>query len=318
LLQLLPIPSTVVLNSALQDGDASTFLTKDFFDGNISRYLESGIDSTPIRAWRAQICFHLYMLCILCHCCYRFDYTPHATSHNHNTMDIDAVSRGQAILLQRIMAAHTMTDHQAQKVFQELCQVDDGMGETLEQCFGQINKQLTKAFGLEIASISIHQRRYHAVINQHADDIAKKSFQTAGDNAAKKWNAISRTPSEHEYIRQVLQCLVERGGQEDANENDDKLLSSYAAPRLDLINLKNGLKAPYKLNIEDAEQCLANLLAEQWLVVSKSNSDKKRQRRESVKTKIELGPRSFLELPQLLAEFGIPKDELPQTIFYRA
>jgi hypothetical protein len=25
-----------------------------------------------------------------------------------------------------------------------------------------------------------------------------------------------------------------------------------------------------------------------------------------------------LELPQLLAEFGIPKDELPQTIFYRA
>ena len=183
------------------------------------------------------------------------------------------------------MAAHVLSEEDAQSLFAELNEND--YNANLEECFGQINQQLSKGFGLEIATFVLGKLKYHAVINSHADDIAKQSFQ-------QHFN-----PHERAIIQLMMQKLVD----------DTKV------PRKDLINLRSKLEEPYKLTHDGAGHVVEVLLEEGWLQVSQDELADKR--RESLQISLEIAPRTYLELSHLLVEMGIPQEDLPQFLFHR-
>jgi hypothetical protein len=266
-----------------------------------------------------------------------------------------SLPRGQQLLLQRLMAAHVLSDDDAQAIFAELSQYDntdtqkddeeeageeddnDGrasqqqpiMGEgieTLEDAFVSINQQLKPGFGLEIVTMVDQQpdgspaERYHAVVDLLVDDVAKKhSFEK------------SYSPHERAFIRLLMQKLVE----------DDNL----ALRKMDCINLRTDLKGNFKLSLQQAERLVQVLLDEHWLRVStrvddddddeeeedndhdgedvsqprgrQKTSKNKRRRRDSVRNKLELAPRSYMELSHYLSGLGLDDDDLPQFLFHR-
>lgn len=195
------------------------------------------------------------------------------------------LSRGQQCLLQRLMAAHVLSDSQAIDLFDKL---NDSHCNSLEECWKEVNTQLTQGFGLEVATVSLGGTRYHAIVNLHPDDIAKQCFPMFN-------------PHQRAFVRKVLDTIVvQSDGRPDG-----------AVPRMDLVNLKTQLGEPYKvLGLSEAEKCLDDLLDEKWLVV-KGNEN----RRCSMSQEYSLGPRTFLELSHLLKDFGL--EDLPQFIFHR-
>jgi hypothetical protein len=223
--------------------------------------------------------------------------------------DVQPLARGQQLMLQRLLAAHVLTDDQAKTLYQELQEADDNDDDasqqdppqTLEEAFQEINAQLTTAFGLEVATVSMkldttHHTKYHAIINQHADGVAKQAFGN------------SFTPHERSMIRLILEKLVNDDGAEDDNN------APSSCQRKDLVNLRADLVEPYKLSLQGAEHLVETLVQEQWLVVSVEATQ---SRRDSMKATLQLGPRSFLELSHLLTDLGFPQDDLPQFIFHR-
>jgi hypothetical protein len=190
-------------------------------------------------------------------------------------------------MLQRLMASHVLTTDEAQKLFDELNDITTHT--SVNQCWKDINASLSPAFGLEIATVSLNNNnngtRYHAVINQHADDeIAKQSFKNL-------------TPHVKAYIRLVLEFLVEH----------------KHGSRMDLINLRTKVDAKHKaLSIQDSELALDNLIDEFWLICSNN----KEHRRASMNQQYMVGPRSYLELGHLLKDFGM--EEMPQIIYHRS
>ena len=187
-----------------------------------------------------------------------------------------------------------MTDHQARELFEELSNEMDGTFRSMEHCFGEINKQLTKGFGLEIATVCMtngytEKQKYHAIINRHDDEVAKKSF------------GFTFIQHEKALIRLVVEKLVEDG----------------SSDRKTLINLRSDLKEPYKLTLPQAEHCIEVLLEEEWLILGPEEENGAR-RRESIQAKVRMGPRSYLELSQVLTNMGLGEEELPQFIFHRA
>jgi len=151
-------------------------------------------------------------------------------------------------------------------------------------------------FGLEIATVSFEGTRYHSVVNPYADEIAKASFKE------------TLAPSQREYIRNVFETLAQ-----DDNESSDGG-EEIVSTRMNLLNLRTKLDEKYKLNMEETEYCLDRLLAEKWL--ASDVVEDKENRRKSLKTMYKLGPRSYLELRQLLQDFGVTK--LPQYIYHRS
>lgn len=195
-------------------------------------------------------------------------------------MSTDTLSPGMQLMLQRLLASHILRSDEATTLFLELNDTDCS---SLELCWREINAALAPAFGLEVATISIQGERYHAVINQHVDDIAKNAFSNL-------------TPHIKSYIRLVLEFLAE-------NERGS---------RMDMINLRNKADTPFKiLSIEESELALDNLIDEYWLMCNKNES-----RRASMSQVYTLGPRSYLELRHLLKDFGM--EEIPQMIFHRS
>ncbi|CAB9509665.1 expressed unknown protein [Seminavis robusta] len=197
----------------------------------------------------------------------------------------DPLPLGQKLFLQKLAAVHTMTDETAQE-FLDQFDPDDMQCDCVDDCLTSINKQLTVGFGMEIVTmVDKDGNKFHALINQHADQVAKESFGSTYD-------ADTRY-----FVRQVLESLVEG-----------------PSVRSTLINLRTKLQPPLKLDIDKADQCIENLLDEHWL--QRDDGDNKR-RRDSMNAKIELGPRAFLELSVLLMDMGFPQDDLPQFLFHR-
>lgn len=177
-----------------------------------------------------------------------------------------------------------MTDAQANAVLGQL--EDEEIGaDNLTQCLESINKQLTKGFGLEIASMVVNGVKIHAVINQHADAVAKESFGQRVD------------VHDRAFTRLVLEELCEG-----------------PSARSTLINLRSELQEPLKMDLDRAERNVEMMLEEHWLSYDEGTTA---NRRDSMAAKLKLGPRAFLELAHLLTDFGFPKEDLPQFIFYR-
>ena len=210
------------------------------------------------------------------------------TSYNIN-LDMsltEPLTSGQQMILQRLIASHVLTHEEIVKIYDDVNDTKDFR--SAEDCFRSINKQLKAGFGLEIVSVSIAGTKYHAVVNLHADDeIAKISFMQI------------LPPVDREYIRKVLEALVQ----------DDNGTTN----RMSLINLRNDLDPKFKITIQDAERCLDMMISEHWLGF---NEDKENRRASLNKTEYVIGPRSYLELRQLLEDFGL--EDLPQCIYHRS
>jgi hypothetical protein len=267
-------------------------------------------------------------------------------------MTTQPLPRGQQLLLQRMLAFNGYYDPDAQKVFAELKKqavsnnhgdedddADDGslskgsndfMGtaNTLEEAFCSINEQLKPGFGLEIVSLvdpNSHDEsgrpiKFHAVVNLQADIVSKASFGRLG----------GFNDHERAFIRLALQRLVEE--------------ESLSLKRSDLINLRSDLQKGYNLPLNQAEHLVQVLLEQGWLRVStprdeesddsqdedndRSSSSKKRKKkakqsksrsyhRNSVQNKLELAPRTFLELSHYLTDVGLDPQDMPQFLFHR-
>jgi Nse1 non-SMC component of SMC5-6 complex len=237
--------------------------------------------------------------------------------------NIQPLPPGQQMLLQRIMAKHIMSNDAAKREFVSLMEEvgEDAMGtaETLSDAFSSINQQLNPGFGLEIVTMVDKNDgekavKYHAVVNTQCDEVAKQhSFEKA-------YSAHERA-----FVRLLIQTLVEEG----------------TLKRKDCINLRSTLDKGFKLKLEEAERLVQILLDEEWLRVSarQEGSDeeeddedddeggatqsskkrqKKRRRRESVQNKLELAPRTYMELSHYLSNLGLDPEEMPQFLFHRS
>mmetsp|Transcript_3372 Transcript_3372/g.4955 ORF Transcript_3372/g.4955 Transcript_3372/m.4955 type:complete len:345 (-) Transcript_3372:848-1882(-) len=127
-----------------------------------------------------------------------------------------------------------------------------------------------------------------------------------------------------------------------------------ALTRVDLLNLRSKLAGPHenKLNIRDTERVIDRMLEEGWLVIGpaprnydndkdeeeeedkeeeelSSPRKKKRHQRKSPrkstggntqnnKQHYWIGPRTYMECPELLTDLGICKERMPQFILHHA
>eukprot|EP00980_Cylindrotheca_fusiformis_P001873 scaffold427_cov74-Cylindrotheca_fusiformis.AAC.3 len=221
------------------------------------------------------------------------------------------------------MAAHVLDDKDAKSILrdiqqQQLTQDDNAAtnannnnaSASLEECFANINQQMTHGFGLEIATVVMDAstNKYHAVMNTHGgDDVSKKAFE-------KHFDAHDR-----QFILLILQHLVDA----TANDNDNVVVVA----RRDLYNLRGELQEPYRMTLQGAEHVVESLIQQQWLRISstttattanKNKNNNKKRNESSMQATLELAPRSYLELSHLLVEdMGFPQDDLPQFLFHK-
>ena len=208
-------------------------------------------------------------------------------------MTTEPLPRGQQVMLQRIMAEHTMTDEKAEALLQELiaARVDVEGVSTTAECFASINRQLKRGFGLEIMTMISNDNgnkgeKIHAVVNAHVDDVAKESF--------------GNLMGYHE--RAYLRCILEA------------LASDGPSVRSTLVNLRTENES-VKMDLDTADRFLETLLEQQWLAWDSSATQQRR--RESMNSKIILGPRAYMELHRSLTDMGYPEEDMPQFIFHQ-
>ena len=136
---------------------------------------------------------------------------------------------------------------------------------------------------------------YLALVDKHRPAIGDEESPSATKIAFVK--STLGGPIAVNHRRAVLQHLVENS----------------TASRADLINLKNSLKDNTNYTLEMAETCVNSMFRDHW-IVSVSGSGKRRQ---SMQAKAALGPRTYVELSDLLVDqFEMDHEQLPQQIFY--
>jgi len=249
--------------------------------------------------------------------------------------------QGQQMLLQRLIAKHCVSSDEAKRMFNSFVatgkdyaggngdeEEDQGQVEfmgsgidTLEAALVSINRQLKPGFGLEIVSLVDtfdNNTHYMAVVNTKADAIAKNETVFS-----KSWNAHERA-----FVRLVMLALVDQAqdetkDDEEEEESDDDDDNRKGRPsrtgirRADLINLRSDLEGGFKLTLDQATRVVGILLEEKWLRTSFTGDSEQQNRRESVQAKIELAPRSYLELSHYITSLGLDDEKLPQFLFHR-
>uniref|UniRef100_A0A7S2YD67 Uncharacterized protein n=1 Tax=Entomoneis paludosa TaxID=265537 RepID=A0A7S2YD67_9STRA len=93
----------------------------------------------------------------------------------------------------------------------------------------------------------------------------------------------------------------------------EHLVANNTAPRADLVNLRSQLLSETtQYSLEAATTCVDSMIRDHWLVRVSSS------RRVSMNSQLALGPRTFMELPDLLTDqFGLEESQLPQQLYYR-
>jgi hypothetical protein len=270
------------------------------------------------------------------------------------------LSQPQQLFLQRLLAAHVLSDVEAKKLWNDLSDQfpDRSLGRDLHHTFAVINKSLVPNFSLEIKSMSLemsddhggdsHKNRgghdrvlYHAVVNLDADDVAKAAATPA----------FAKSPHDMAYIRLVFEKLIDKFNESteappvDDEEQDEthgkkkKRSSSSrqgmgcqsALSRIDMVNLRLNLPDAHKnkLNILQVEKLLKVMQIEGWLTVAHVDDDddnrqsiggNKRKSTSSETSKeakhLKIGPRAYLELPDLLKDLGLERQHIPQCILH--
>ena len=232
----------------------------------------------------------------------------------------EALSTGQQVFNQRLLAAHCLSEPELTKLYKSLQeQQEDLQGVRMTETMGACNAQL-QYLGLEIVAVILPSEeeddhdddqnnkniRHYAMVNKFPDDISKICFQSH----------IFQPPEQQSYVKAVLQKLVDSisGSTEDEDDDGDENTSRNRTPatrqnkitRATLLNLNRDAK----ITLASAEECLDRLLDEKWLLCN----NQKRTNQSLVR----LGPRAYGELSYLLTEeFGMEASDLPQQILLR-
>lgn len=258
------------------------------------------------------------------------------------------LSQSQQMFLQRLMSAHVLSDDDAKKLWDEVSQnaQDRGRGRNLNETFSAINKSLVPNFALEIKSVSLdmndsgERSLYHAVINKDADDVAKAAATPT----------FEKNPHDLAFVRLVFETFIEKFNQsleeppidveeEESNRKKKKRSSSVRQgsgcqsilSRIDLVNLRLELPEPHKskLTIQQVEKLLIVLEMEGWLAVAQVDDDEEKRQstsgnkrksnssdRSTMGKNLQIGPRAYLELPDLLKDLGLERNHIPQIILH--
>ena len=196
--------------------------------------------------------------------------------------------------------------------------------------------------------------RYHAVANKVADPASKSTFMTATAASAPHHSANIRTPHEMAYLRLIVEKIVERGMDMDEAGGAEGVGagSRGCLGRISVLNLRNELEGPHegKVSLAQAQHALSCLIGEKWLVATNPPEDdededddeegdeetetpnagkRKRGGRKSrggrtsldglggdgpALSHVMVGPRTYMELPDLLKDCGL--ERVPQFILH--
>ena len=232
-------------------------------------------------------------------------------------MTTEPLPRGQQVMLQRLMAEHTMTDEKADQLLQKLIAANVDVGgsnvSNTTECFASINQQLKRGFGLEMMTMISNNnnnndnddnsndgnnnnnskgQKIHAVVNTDLDDVAKESFGSIVGY------------HERTYLRCILEALATEG----------------PSVRSTLVNLRTENET-VKMDLDTADRFIETLLDQHWLAWGDDETSETttttRRRRESMNAKIILGPRAYMELHRSLTDMGYPEEDMPQFIFHQ-
>lgn len=246
---------------------------------------------------------------------------------------VQPLSLDQQQFLQQLLASQVVSDSKCKQMYQEICKngAEDEMGKDMEHCIGIINASLIPGFGMEIRTVvlpDVHSGskdkcRYHAVVNKQADEVAKE------------WGAFTKTPHEIAYLKLILQRITE--SEPDVEEMDEEenivkkkfkrgMGSLGKMKKMELINLRSDLQDAHKqkITIDGAEQALTAFIREGYLVhvpenanENDDNNDKNQKNSSRTGKMVQLGPRTYMELPEFMEKL-LPrgKESLPQFILH--
>jgi len=269
---------------------------------------------------------------------------------------VPPLTHPQQIFLQRILASHVLTNTATQKIWEEIEATPEGkreLGPNLKKTLSIINQSLKPGFNMEIRSISLSLKEAEESENS---EIIPTTYHTIVNCEPDHTNsALTKTPHDLAFIRLILERLIEScsdHGCESEEEEEEQTTSSAgkrrrrgnnthrkgmmgcdgSMSRMDLINLRTELSGPHKdkLSITQVENIIENLESEGWLFPAPSRRgpetpDGRQVRRKnssrssdggSGTTWLQIGPRTYMELPDFLFEIGLNKSRLPQLILY--
>jgi len=268
------------------------------------------------------------------------------------TKAVQPLTHPQQIFLQRILASHILTDEAAQQIWNEI-HAKEGSGRDLnhdlKKTFSTINKSLKPGFNMEIRSISLALQKDESSSRNERNSIV---YHTIVNCEADHTNSVlTKTPHDLAFIRLVLEQLIRTCSDHDIESDqdddpEDQPTSSAgnrrrrprnsikqggmmgcegSMSRMELINLRMELSGPHKdkLSISQVELIIENLEAEGWLVpVLSLEGDERQVRRktssdgEAGPDRLQIGPRTYMELPDFLCQIGMDEKSLPQIILY--
>jgi len=288
------------------------------------------------------------------YCCIDYRLTDHPQQLYNPSRMSRQLSQSQQIFLQRLMAAHVLSDDEAKKIWAELSSQSDregGRERNLNETLSAINKSLVPNFSLEIKSVSLdllgngERTLYHAVVNKDADATAKAAATPT----------FEKSPHDLAFVRLAFENLIEKFNQsaedianeeEEGGDNNNRKKKkrssssrqifgcSSSLSRIELVNLRLELPEPHKskLSIQQVEKLLIVLELEGWLAAAtlqeedeeeggrQSGGNKRKSTSGSDKSNkaknLQIGPRTYLELPDLLKDLGLDRNHIPQIILH--
>lgn len=184
------------------------------------------------------------------------------------------------------------------------------------------------------ATSSIPNEMYYTIVNIHPDEHAKKHSCIH----------FAKHPHELALFHLILQRLIDATPSEYDSTKMRRFGLGSSLSRMEIINLRTELSDSHegKVSLGEAETMMYWLEEQGWLVPaprdnkdgstsnSSSSSDykkkhnegdgKRRGRKRSSTSghgsRLQLGPRSYLEFPDFLVKAGMEQDGLPQFILY--
>ena len=259
----------------------------------------------------------------------------------------------QKLFLQRFLAHHVMSENDAQSLWNEIHDSFENkrdLGRDLNHTLSIINGSLRKGFGFEVrtATLSIDFgvsfdkskessstsprkksvfTRYHAIVNRDDDVIAKIN----GNPSMMKGRGVH----EMALFRLVLERIIETNMSTPEESESAKIVRGAGCqaslPRMELLNLRTQLTGPHanKMDISQTEKAISLFESEGWLApavglpnddndVSQKSKKRKRQNRDRFNEAnyLQIGPRTYMELPEMLTNLGLDRELLPQFILH--
>lgn len=229
------------------------------------------------------------------------------------------------------------------------------LGPDLKKTLSIINQSLKTGFNMEIRSISLSLKEdeasgsseraptiYHTIVNCEPDHTNSSLTKTPHDLAFIRL-----------ILERLIESCSDHGCESEEDEDQEEQTTSSAGKRhrrgnsshrkamigcdgsmsrMSLINLRTELSGPHKdkLSINQVENIIENLESEGWLFPATSRRGPETPEGRQVRRKnssgnsdggsgttwLQLGPRTYMELPDFLSEIGLNKSRLPQLILY--